>query len=440
MVPIPRLIPRSGGLSGWPLVALLAAMQLTAFADRFLLTLVATPAKQALSLSDTQLGLLQGSAFVLPYALILPFLGTLADRGRQRGLLLAGLVLWSGATLACAFAESFAGLLAARLVLGIGQAAFAPTALSLLAARLDRRNLGRGVSGLTTGAALGRSLALLLGGLVLGWLTARDAPLLPGLAPWQTLFVLAVLPNFFLVPLLMTVRSTPRPVRPVSARVALAWIGRRRGAYLALAAAATASVLMSQTLGAWAPTFFVRRFGLTPAESGLWLGLTAVAAAPFGHLAGGAILDRLRRNGRTDAAPRLLALALGLAVPATALAGLSPSLTLSLAGFAALVIVLGMASPAWLSGLQLLTPRALRGRVSGLFLAVITLVGLGTGPALVGLLSDRVFGEDGLGLTLVVLFAGVGGLGALAATVARSLWTQPSRRFSRINWTKRSNR
>lgn len=436
---------RSDGVSGWPLVVLLAATQLTAFADRFLLTLVATPAKQALGLSDTQLGLLQGSAFVLPYALILPFLGTLADRGRQRGLLLAGLALWSGATAACALAEGFTGLLAARLVLGIGQAAVAPTALSLLAVRLDRRHLGRGVSGLTTGAALGRSLALLLGGLVLGWLVSREAPLLPGLAPWQTLLVLAVLPNLLLVPLLMAVRSTPRPVRPVSTRIALAWIGRRRGAYLAMAAAATASVLMSQTLGAWAPTFFVRRFGLTPAESGLWLGLTAVAAAPLGHLAGGALLDHLRRNGRKDAGPRLLALALWLAVPATLLAGLSPSLALSLVGFAALVMVLGMASPAWLSGLQLLTPRALRGRVSGLFLAVITLVGLGTGPALVGLLSDRVFGEDGLGLALVVLFAGAGGLGALAASAARRLWPKRSLRhrswrFSRISVTKRSNR
>ena len=93
--------------SGWALPALLAATQLLAFSDRFLLTRVATPLKQAFSLSDAQLGLLQGSAFAVPFALALPVLGGLADRGYQRGLLLLSVVLWSGATLACGLAGSF---------------------------------------------------------------------------------------------------------------------------------------------------------------------------------------------------------------------------------------------------------------------------------------------------------------------------------------------
>lgn len=424
------------GLSGWPLVGLLAAIQLVAFSDRFLLTLVATPAKQAFGLSDTQLGLLQGSAFALPYALALPLLGTVADGGRQRGLLLVALALWGAATLACGLVGGFAGLLAARLVLGLGQAGIGPAALSLMPLHLRRDHLGRGISGLTASATLGRSLALLVGGAVLTWLTARGGLELPGLgprAPWQALLLLAALPNLPLALLVLRIRPQPDgptagddPVRRPSLRRALAWIGRRRAAYLPHALAATASVLMVQTLTAWAPTFYVRSFGFSPAESGLRLGLLVLIAAPLGHVTGGILLDRLRRAGRAEAAPLLLALGLALALPATLLTSLAPDLSLSLAGFAGLVAILGFTSPPGLAGIQFLTPRGLRGRVSALFLAAVSLAGIGLGPPLVGLLSDHLLGEAGLGLALLAVFAPVGGLGAVAALLAGRAW-RPAR-------------
>ena len=411
--------------SGWALPALLAATQLLAFSDRFLLTLVATPLKQAFSLSDAQLGLLQGSAFAVPFALALPVLGGLADRGYQRGLLLLSVVLWSGATLACGLAGSFLALLGARAVLGLGQAGIGPAALSVMATRLDRARLGRAVSWLTAGATLGRSFALLFGGAALAWLNARGD--LAPLAPWQALFVLAVLPNLGLAALLLRLPASPARATARSGAV-LAWLMRRRAAYLPHAVAATASVLMSQTLTAWAPTFYVRAFGLSPAESGLHLGLLVLLAAPLGHLAGGAVLDRLRRRGRAATAPLLLGRALCLAVPATVLMGLAPDRDLSLVGFALLVALLGFSGPPGLAGIQFLTPRHLRGRVSALFLATVTLVGIGTGPFLVGLLNDRVFGEAGVGRTLVAVFAVAGTLGALAAMQARRRWHAGPRR------------
>ncbi|MGW5959747.1 MFS transporter [Methylorubrum thiocyanatum] len=429
------------GLAGWPLVALLATIQFAAFSDRFLLTLVATPLKQALALSDTQLGLIQGSAFALPYALALPLLGSVADRGYQRGLILAGLLLWSAATFASGLAGGFAGLLAARLALGLGQAGFGPAALSLMTRHLRRNRLGRGIASLTAGATLGRSFALLAGGAVLAWLTARGGLDWPGstpLAPWQALLVLAALPNLALALLVLRIRPSPRSgaaPQPEASRghrgsslaEALAWIGRRRRAYLPHTAAATAAVLMTQTLTAWAPTFYVRAFGFSPAESGLRLGLLVLIAAPLGHAAGGFALDRLRGAGHAAAAPLLLALGLILAVPLTALASLSPNLSLSLLGFAGLVALLGFTSPPGLAGIQILTPRGLRGRVTAVFLAAVSLAGFGLGPPLVGLLSDHLFAEAGLGLALLAVFAPVGAAGALAALLARRAW-RPARR------------
>ena len=402
---------------------LLAAMQFFAFSDRFLITVLATPLKQDLMLSDAEIGLLQGSAFALLHAAGSPWLGGVADRGHRRTLLLSSLVVWTVATLACGLAGSFAALFLSRMLLGLGQSGIAPAALSLLAVRIDRARLGRGVSLFTAGGTLGRSLALLIGGPTLGWLTARGGLTIPGLgmlAPWQALFVLAALPNLLLIALIWRIAEPPRPRLPTTqppwSRV-FAWVIRRRGAYLPHVGAATAAILMGQTLTAWAPTFYVRAFGFTPAESGLILGVLVLVAAPLGHIVGGIVLDRSRRS-RQRAAPRMLGLGLLLALPATATMALAPDLGASLVGFAVLVAALGFTSPPGLAGLQFLTPVALRGRVSGLFLACVTLVALGAGPALLGFLNDRVFGLDGIGRAFVALFAGVGGLGLVFAAMA----------------------
>ncbi|MGU3540553.1 MFS transporter [Methylobacterium sp. A54F] len=399
----------AGSSAGWPLALLLAGTHVLAYSDRVLIALVAQPLKQALALSDAELGFLQGSAFAVPHALALPLAGALADRGYRRAILLLGLGLWTAATLACGLGGSFASVVAARAALGLGQAALVPAALALLAHRLAPGSLGLGVSLLTAGGSLGRSLALLGGGLVLAWLVARGGLVLPGLgplAPWQALFVLACLPNLLVLPLLRGIAEPPAGRRSGlrAAGPALAWVARRRAAYLPHFAAAAAAMLINQSLTAWAPAFLVRVHGDSPARSGLTLGAIVLVAAPLGHVAGGRILDRWRRAAGRRAAPRLLALGLGLTLPATALLTLATDRNAALAGFAGLVIALGLTSPAALGGLQFLTPRALRGRISALFVAGVTLVALGLGPLLVGILNDAVFGAAGLGRAMLAAF------------------------------------
>lgn len=89
--------------------------------------------------------------------------------------------------------------------------------------------------------------------------------------------------------------------------------------------------------------------------------------------------------------------------------------TLSLAAFTLLTAVIGFTAPPAVAGVQFLTPVSLRGRVSALFVAAVTLTASGTGPPLLGLLADTVFGAEHLGRALMVLYGLVGVPGILLA-------------------------
>jgi MFS family permease len=78
----------------------------------------------SLSLSDAAGGLLQ-SAFILTYAIVCPFIGWAGDRGPRMRLAAAGVFLWSLATVASGLAPTYAVLLVARAVVGVGEASYA---------------------------------------------------------------------------------------------------------------------------------------------------------------------------------------------------------------------------------------------------------------------------------------------------------------------------
>src|SRR6476659_7179341 len=65
-------------------LALLSLLNLTNYFDRLIMTVVAQPVKAAFHLSDTQLGLLTGPAFVLVYCLASLFFGWLIDRRSRK--------------------------------------------------------------------------------------------------------------------------------------------------------------------------------------------------------------------------------------------------------------------------------------------------------------------------------------------------------------------
>jgi MFS family permease len=399
---------RTASAYAWYVALLLAAAHLVSFIDRFLMSLVMEPLKADLGVSDAQLGLLQGTGFVVLYTVVAVPLGRMADRVNRRSLIVAGILLWSIATALCGLASSFGGLFLARVGVGFGEAALVPAAMSLLAVYFPRHQLGRAVSLFTTGASLGKSAALIGGGAVLAMLTAAGGLKIAGLielAPWQGTFVIMALPGIALALLMLSVREPARPTSSVAKPgIAEAWryVRKHRAAFALHTGASALVVLTIQSLAAWSPSFYIRFFDLTPPQAGLAIGSIILIAAPLGHLSGGVLTDVFQARRWPSPAAPVIAIGLLCAIPSLLVFAGSNSLGVSLAAYGVLSFFVTLAAPASLAGLQMLTPDGLRGIITSMFLAITTLVGIGVGPVLIGVLTDLSGGPMQLARALIL--------------------------------------
>jgi MFS transporter, ACS family, D-galactonate transporter len=152
-------------------IALLALAALINYIDRGNLSIAASLLKDELRLSPSQLGILL-SSFFWTYAFFQPVSGWLADRFDAKWVLAVGFFLWSGATAATGGLHTFAALLAARLMLGIGESAAYPCYARTLVRHVPE--VGRGFANalIATGVGCGPALGTFFGGALMaryGW-------------------------------------------------------------------------------------------------------------------------------------------------------------------------------------------------------------------------------------------------------------------------------
>jgi EmrB/QacA subfamily drug resistance transporter len=149
-------------------------------------------------------------AYALVFAGLLLPAGALGDRFGRKGILLIGLVVFGGASLAAMFVVDPSTLIGLRAVIGVGAALVMPTTLSIITNVFPPEERGRAV-GIWAGiAGAGAIIGLLLSGALLEWFS------------WPAVFAvnvaLAALAFAATIPIVPTSRS-PRRVRldPVGA-------------------------------------------------------------------------------------------------------------------------------------------------------------------------------------------------------------------------------
>jgi MFS family permease len=165
------------------ILALLTALNALNYIDRYVISAVLDPMMRDLGLSNFEGGLL-ASAFLIGYFATSPLFGARADKGTRTRLMALGVAIWSLATVASGLATGLWTMLAARIVVGVGEASFAALAPTVIddITPLDRKARALAVFYLTT--PVGAALGYVLGGAIAkhwGWKSALFMTGGPGL-------------------------------------------------------------------------------------------------------------------------------------------------------------------------------------------------------------------------------------------------------------------
>ena len=193
---------------------------------------------------------------------------------------------------------------------------------------------------------------------------------------------------------------------PVSLSEVWAYLRGNRGTFTYLYLGIALAALNGYGAAAWIPTFFIRRHGWTPGNTGLVVGLIIGLAGTAGIVTGGRLADWLRHRGQSDANLRVALLGVVAWLPTGVVFPLQSSGTWAAALLAPAIFASSMPFGLAPAAIQQLMPNTMRAQASAIYLFVINLIGLGLGPTIVATLTEDVF-RDKNALHLSLLIVGV---------------------------------
>jgi MFS transporter, Spinster family, sphingosine-1-phosphate transporter len=371
------------------LLAVLVLVNFVNFAARWVFIPLLPMLRADLGVTDAQLGSLQTWLLLVLAVGSIPF-GFLADRLSRKAIIVFGIVCWSLATFAGGFAGSFMFLLIARAFVGIGEAAYAPAAQSMISGTfpLEKRASAQAIfaSGMLLGGAAGEAFGGVIGSRY-GWQYALFVIAAAGLIP-----VIAAL----------SLQEPPRgpcsdaccPIRKILAVPA----------FLAMIAGGACITFSSVSLLTWGVDFAVTYKDFSLRQASVSLAVIGLVCGLCGVLFGGYVADRLQRRftfGRIIA----IAVAFLLSAPFLLLAIQTEEQTIVLAGLALAAFFMSWYHGPVTAVIHDMMPRRAHATSIGVYMLVTQLVG-GFGPQLVGRISDLRDLQLGLQIAVAVMVCG----------------------------------
>ena len=261
-------------------LAVLALINFVNFAERGVVPPLVPLLRGEFGASSAQLGLLQVVLQAVLAVASIPF-GLFADRWSRTRVISFGVIFAGGATVLSGMATTFTMLLAARALVGVGEAAYAPAGQSMISGAFSLQSRARAQAIFAAGMLLGGAAGQLLGSVIgdaFGWRRAFIYIGIPGIA-----FVLAV------------VGMAEPPRGPRSEAVPLRLL-LGVPAFVALIASGIMITFASVAFITWGTDFLVRYKDFSLREAGVSLGPTLLISLLLGVLAGGAIADLLQKR------------------------------------------------------------------------------------------------------------------------------------------------
>jgi MFS family permease len=266
------------------ILVLLTGLNLLNYLDRLVLSAVLPKVQDALHLSGFVAGSL-GTIFLLGYFTTSPVFGALGDRGKRKGLIALGVLVWSVATFASGLARSPGELVAARAFVGLGEASYATLAPTIIDDITPAEKKGRWLAYFYAASPVGSALGYLVGGFAdKHW-------------GWRSAFFIAGGPGVLLALACLLIAEPERRAAKEKPHVlgALGELWKVR-LYRHGALGYCAFTFAIGGFAFWAPTFLFRRYGLDLAKANFLFGLVTVIAGAIGTWVGGVFSDRATRR------------------------------------------------------------------------------------------------------------------------------------------------
>ena len=285
----------------WPawytVVLLCGAAVLISYIDRTNISVAAIPMQAQFGWTETTKGWVLSSFFV-GYLLFMAASGAIANRYGGKFVLGAAVLWWSlfTALTPAAAMVSLPALIAARIALGLGEAAVFPASINMLGRWVPAAGRSRAVAFFTSALSVGTMISLPLS----GWLVrAHGWPM-----PFYAFGAVGLVWAFFWFTSIHSGRSAD--VEPPAADVAIPWRRLlRSSAVWAIIINHFCSNWALYVLLAWLPSYFKTTFNVSLTNAGL------LSAAPWAAYfamanAGGWIADTMIARGRSVISVRKL--------------------------------------------------------------------------------------------------------------------------------------
>lgn len=371
----------------------LAAIYVFNYIDRQLMAILIEPVKLEFGISDTGIGLLSGVTFAVFYTLFGFPLGRLSDRIGRKPVIALSCIAWSVMTMFCGLASSFLMLVLARIGVAVGEAGGTAPSVAMVSDLYPPRRRSTALAVLMLGSSLGAVVGLGLG----GWIAQHHG--------WRLAFLLIGAPGIFLGLLLLLTVRTPKTA-PLPAHLVAApqdgWLKTlqelmQTPSFLWLVLTGGAAAIAGYAIGTWSPSFLIRSHGLNIQQAGFLVGVVGGSGAALGTLVCGIVTDRLARR---DAGWQIGVPLLGtlISIPFALAYFLWPQGTAFQIGdinvpvafmFYGVFAFFGVwwATPC-LGAITHLFPATRLAQATAIFVMSMTLLGVGVGPLLIGVLSD----------------------------------------------------
>ncbi len=291
--------PAASSGSAYYVFTLLFLLYLFDYMDRMVVVSLFPFLKQAWGLSDTQCGLLVSAVYWSILTLTLP-VSIVIDRWSRKKSIGAMALLWSAATLACAFTRNFTQLFVARTAIGVGEAGYAPGGTAMISALFPKEKRAKMLGIWNASIPLGSALGIAAGGYIaehFGWRHAFGIVALPGMIIALLFFYVR---DYETIALEQPAESDAEQqwvkIRPAD----IAWQFLKNKTLLFNNLAFAANTFVTTSLLTWLPTYYHRLENMPMDKAGTKGGaimLLAIIGAPLG----GFLTDRWlrkRKNAR----------------------------------------------------------------------------------------------------------------------------------------------